>query len=242
MKNDENGTFQLAGKQINYRIQQNKKVKYYGLSFLPGQGLVIQVPKTISQTEIFTILNRHRRWILNRLRKANIIQDNKQKFHFNDGAKLQALDEKYTLSFKIRPDHKMYWQQKGKILEICLTEHNQNWLSQIIVHWYKLMAREFLNERVFFWAKKMKVDFNQVRVKDQKSLWGSCSKKKNLNFNWRIMLLASKVADYLIVHELAHLIQLNHSSKFWNIVETYLPNYKYLKQKIKEKNYLLRFP
>ena len=88
----------------------------------------------------------------------------------------------------------------------------------------------------------MAVKYNQIRVKNQGSIWGSCSGKNNLNFNWRILLLTPEVADYLIVHELAHLIQLNHSSKFWKIVETYLPNYRNLKREIKEKNYFLKFP
>jgi len=75
--------------------------------------------------------------------------------------------------------------------------------------------------------------FNQIVIKNQKTRWGSCSKKGNLNYNYKIALLPEKLADYIIVHELCHLKEFNHSQKFWNLVEKGMPDYRERIKKIK---------
>ncbi len=91
---------------------------------------------------------------------------------------------------------------------------------------YREKAREFCAKRVAYWATQMDLDYNRIAIKNMKTRWGSCSIKKNLNFNYKIIFLKPEQADYLIVHELAHLRQMNHSPAFWKIVEEYVPNYK----------------
>lgn len=77
-------------------------------------------------------------------------------------------------------------------------------------------------------------DFNSVRIKDQRTRWGSCSSKKNLNFNYRILYLPRELAKYLVVHELCHLKEMNHSKAYWACVEEILPNYKELNNELKK--------
>ncbi len=87
----------------------------------------------------------------------------------------------------------------------------------------------------------MELSARQVRVKNQQSLWGSCSRQGSLNFNWRIMLLTPAAADYLIIHELAHLRELNHSPRFWRLVAQHCPDYRLLKKELASKSHWLRF-
>ena len=91
---------------------------------------------------------------------------------------------------------------------------------------YREEARIFCNERTEYWAQKMNLQYNRIAIKNPKTRWGSCSTKRNLNFNYKIIFLTDLQADYLIVHELAHLIEMNHSKEFWSIVERYIPQYK----------------
>ena len=79
----------------------------------------------------------------------------------------------------------------------------------------------------------MGVHFNMVRIKDVKTLWGSCSSRKNLNFNRKLFLLPEKLIDYICVHELAHLKQMNHSEKFWKEVEKLIPDYRERRAELK---------
>jgi predicted metal-dependent hydrolase len=91
---------------------------------------------------------------------------------------------------------------------------------------YKILAKRDLPDRVFDFAKQMAVMPTAVKITSAKTRWGSCSSKKSLNFSWRLMLADDDVIDYVVVHELAHIRQMNHSAAFWAIVEDILPDYK----------------
>lgn len=96
-------------------------------------------------------------------------------------------------------------------------------------------ALELVEKKVKRFNRKLKVKFNAITVKDQKTCWGSCSKKRNLNFNWRIVLLPDHLADYIVVHELCHLKEFSHSRRYWNLVASILPNYAELVKDLKSK-------
>lgn len=80
--------------------------------------------------------------------------------------------------------------------------------------------------RVEHWAPHLGVSFGRVSVKDQRTLWGSCTREGNLNFSWRLALAPDAVLDYLVVHELAHRAQMNHSRRFWEVVERVCPGHR----------------
>ncbi len=91
-----------------------------------------------------------------------------------------------------------------------------------------------MQRRAEYYARQMQVSYGRVAVKDQKTRWGSCSAKGNLNFNWRLILAPGEVLDYVVVHELAHRREMNHSVRFWNLVESVLPDYQQRKRWLKE--------
>lgn len=86
-------------------------------------------------------------------------------------------------------------------------------------------AKQFAELKVEKFNKIYKYKFNSINIKNQKTRWGSCSKKGNLNFNYKISLLPEKIAEYIIVHEICHLGEFNHSQKFWNLVAKTIPDY-----------------
>ena len=97
---------------------------------------------------------------------------------------------------------------------------------------YKEQARTLCEQKARFWAEKMWVSYNRIAIKSLKTKWGSCSSKKNLNFNYKILFLSEKDQNYLIVHELSHLVQMNHSSKFWDLVCETLGSEEFRKYKM----------
>lgn len=95
-------------------------------------------------------------------------------------------------------------------------------------------ALELIPERTAFYAQRMGVYYGKITIRNQKTRWGSCSSKGNLNFNCLLMLVPEEVLDYVIVHELCHRIEMNHSKRFWNEVEQILPDYKWRRKWLKE--------
>ena len=95
-------------------------------------------------------------------------------------------------------------------------------------------AKEYIPERVAYYAQIMNVSYGRITIRNQVSRWGSCSTKGNLNFNCLLMLTPPEVIDYVVVHELYHLKEMNHSKKFWAEMEKMIPNYKEQKKWLKD--------
>lgn len=93
---------------------------------------------------------------------------------------------------------------------------------------HKDKALQLATDRVEHFNKKYGYKYNEISIRNQKTRWGSCSKKKNLNFNYKIAFLPEELRDYIIVHELCHLREMNHSRRFWKLVEKALPEYEKL--------------
>ena len=90
---------------------------------------------------------------------------------------------------------------------------------------HKEKARRIITARVQDRAKIMGLSYNRISIRHTNTRWGSCSSKRNLNFSYKLIFLDSELMDYVIIHELAHLVEMNHSKRFWNIVATYCPDY-----------------
>lgn len=95
-------------------------------------------------------------------------------------------------------------------------------------------AKRIFPERTAYFAKRMGVDYGGITIREQKTRWGSCSSKGNLNFNWKLVLLDPELLDYVVVHELAHRREMNHSVAFWKVVEAELPDYRERRRRLKE--------
>jgi predicted metal-dependent hydrolase len=97
----------------------------------------------------------------------------------------------------------------------------------------KILAKEILPQRTAHYAGMMGVEPKSVRISNAEKRWGSCSSKGNINFSWRLMLVSEEARDYVVVHELAHLMQMNHSERFWAIVERILPDWRARKNSLR---------
>ncbi len=99
---------------------------------------------------------------------------------------------------------------------------------------YKLIAKNHLTERALYLADKMGLSVSAVKINSAKTHWASCSKKSSLNFSWYCIMAEPEAVDYIIVHELCHTREFNHSPRFWAEVEKYCPDYKHRKAYLKE--------
>lgn len=165
-----------------------------------------------------------------------------------------------TLAIEIRPDMRVVVRAPEKIPQneiMKFVEEKQNWIKKHLVQMYfkaeeikkqkkepaltnadieKLCqkALSVIPDKVKYYAEIMGVTYGRITIRNQKTRWGSCSSKGNLNFNCLLMLMPDKVLDYVVVHELYHLKQMNHSKKFWKEVERYMPDYKNYKKWLNE--------
>lgn len=105
-------------------------------------------------------------------------------------------------------------------------------ISKQVLPVYMKTARDLVEQRILYFNQYYKYHYNTIRIKNQSAQWGSCSSKRNLNFNFKLMFLPTELLDYVVVHELCHLKQLNHSKKFWDLVELTIPDYREREKKL----------
>lgn len=98
---------------------------------------------------------------------------------------------------------------------------------------YKKVAQSIISQKVSYWNRYYNFDYNRISIKNMKTQWGSCSSKGNLNFNYKCIFLNEKQLDYIVVHELCHLRQMNHSSRFWDLVAQTIPDCKQLAREVR---------
>lgn len=126
------------------------------------------------------------------------------------------------------------WIQKH-IHQTC--EHfipTENKLSDEERMRYIQIAREIITQKTAYYAALMHVTYGRISIREQKTRWGSCSGKGNLNFNWRLILAPENVLNYVVVHELAHRKEMNHSPAFYAVVQSILPDYKTAKKWLRD--------
>ena len=107
-------------------------------------------------------------------------------------------------------------------------------LSEAEQRLYRDKAREIFEQKVSYYAQMMGVSYGRIAIRDQKTRWGSCRGEGNLNFNWRLIFAPAGVLDYVVVHELAHRKEMNHSPRFWRVVEDTMPEYRKYQKWLKE--------
>ncbi len=113
-------------------------------------------------------------------------------------------------------------------------KRNKNYLEN------KDKALQIVKDRIEYFNMFYNYKWNRIVIRNQKTRWGSCSKKGNLNFNYKIALLPQKSSDYIIVHELCHLGEFNHSRKFWDLVAKTVPGYKEIRKNLRKNQLTLR--
>lgn len=99
---------------------------------------------------------------------------------------------------------------------------------------YKEIARRIITERTKYFNSILGYSYNRIAIRNQKTRWGSCSSQRNLNFNYRLIFLPELLRDYVIVHELCHLKEMNHSRRFWKLVEAVIPDYRVYEKQLKQ--------
>ena len=108
---------------------------------------------------------------------------------------------------------------------IVSTSSNKE-LNVVLKQWYRIQAAKLIKERLDRWGDRLNVGYNRVTIRGQKTRWGSCSHKGNLSFNWRLLMVPEPVLNYVIIHELAHIKEMNHSKKFWQLVTEHCPHWR----------------
>ena len=208
------------------------KRKTLSLTINENAELIIRAPKRLSIEKIQDFINEKENWIN---RKKRLIEDQIKDVASNDN-KLLYLGALFPINVEQNASKELFFTGE----EFIANSIEPDSLSLSIKKWYKNKFKEIALPRVAYFANKHNLMVNQVRIKNQKTMWGSCSSKNNINLNYLLLMAPMGVIDYVIVHELVHTIHRNHSTDFWDSVESIMPEFQEHKRWLKKNGYKLR--
>ncbi|GIM45096.1 hypothetical protein DNHGIG_06450 [Collibacillus ludicampi] len=221
----------IDGQTIPYLVKESKRAKYVRIEIRPDGSLVVTRPAHVSLSTIEDILSKKKKWIL--FQREQLKQESTQHWQhtYQNGEPFLYMGEEVLLQVSHDEIARPLIRLHGKRLEALVpfsvsNEEMPVVLREAIENWYRMEAKRVITERVYELAVREGLTFNRIFIKGQKTRWGSCSTLGNLNFNWRLMMCPPEVIDYIIIHELCHLNEMNHSQRFWNLVALRCPNYK----------------
>lgn len=214
----------------NKIIRSNRKT--LSLTINENAELIIRAPKRLSIEKIQDFINEKENWIN---RKKRLIE-NQIKDVTSNHNKLLYLGNLFPINVEQNASKELFFTGE----EFIANSIEPDSLSLSIKKWYKNKFKEIALPRVAYFANKHNLMVNQVRIKNQKTMWGSCSSKNNINLNYLLLMAPMGVIDYVIVHELVHTIHRNHSTDFWDSVESIMPEFQEHKRWLKKNGYKLR--
>ncbi|BCN93892.1 hypothetical protein THMIRHAM_16770 [Thiomicrorhabdus immobilis] len=210
--------------------------------------LVLAVPQSISTKRLNQVLQQNQLWLAKRI---DVFMANAPEiFKGLHGESFMLFGQNYMLSWldvELAPSSESL-TAKDPLIDLCETsfkahvylnpalsepqkqQHSRQALEQL----FKRQAQSYFLPKLDFYAEKMAVKFRSVTVKGYKSRWGSCYSDGRIQFNWRLLQAPEWVIDYVIVHELAHLVHANHSKAFWDLVQKHYPQTPGAKKVIKQ--------
>ena len=189
------------------------------------------VPKNLTDDRIEAVIKGRKLWIQDKLRLQASAVVHKPK-EYVSGEAFAYLGRNYRLKC-VQGAYDSVKLKKG-YLEVCTKERPlEGPLQASVRDWYQTKALLKLTEKTKRYASILKVEPTSINLKAYKARWGSCSPKGNLSYNWRIILAPHHIVDYVVVHELCHLIEHNHSPGFWSQVRSVIPDYDTIREWLK---------
>jgi predicted metal-dependent hydrolase len=196
--------------------------------YIKGRSVEIRAPLRMPKSDINKFVAAKENWIADKLAASSDQAARRECFSLEYGDSVTYRGRQYPIIAK--DGSRIGFDSVNFYMPPDLTTEQ---IKSACVQIYRKLAKRDLAERIAGFAERMSVVPAAIKINGAKTRWGSCSAKKNLNFSWRLMMAGDDVIDYVVVHELAHITEMNHSKKFWAVVESILPDYRERRLKLK---------
>jgi len=195
--------------------------------------LIVRAPKKLSMEYIMNFIKEKEKWI--DTKKKEITKNNFNNKSIINYDNFLFCGKSYK---KVEQDgiKKIELTNNAIIFPKC---DDKIKLLNIAQNWYIGLSKDILKTRVEYFADLMQLNYNKIVIMDNKRRWGACMANSTLKFNYRLCMLPHKLIDYVIIHELAHLIEFNHSAKFYKVIESVMPDYKKYRNDLKKYDFVL---
>ncbi len=222
--------------ELNYQIVRSTKRKRLTISVERDRSIVVHAPAEATDEAIRRVVESKRQWLFEKVNHPQKYQDRPHPpgKEVVNGESVPYLGRDYPIEIADTASGGVEFSRR-----FLIPAAQQAKRQKVLKKWYLDRATETIPPRVKRHADELGVKFGETKIVDNRYRWGSCTVKDNVNFNWRLIKAPMFVIDYVIVHELAHLMEANHTPRFWNIVRAKVPSTEKAKAWLKEHGQIL---
>ena len=206
---------------ISYSVKRSSKRTKVTITIERDREVIVHAPNHASEEAIARIVEAKRHWIYEKTQHSQKYMDRPHApgKELVSGESALYLGQSYRIEVVDKEAKTIEFDQRF-LIPASRARHKK----EVMREWYIARAKERILPRVVKQARELGVSFGQARIVDSRYRWGSCTVRDNINLNWRLIKAPMFVVDYVIAHELAHLLEPNHTPRFWNIVKTQVPS------------------
>lgn len=197
--------------------------------------VIVRAPLNANKKQIEAFVASKIDWIEKHRTRIQELKPQKAPRQFTEGESFLYLGRLYSLAVKPFLPEGLTWTNSGFIVRQDLYAS----ASDLFVRWYQHKAHQIITERVSWYARLYNFQPAKIRISSARTRWGSCSSRGTLSFTWRLVMAPIEIIDYVVVHELSHLIERNHGPNFWREVEKIVPDYKQKRDWLKQNGHRL---
>ncbi|MDD6771164.1 MAG: SprT family zinc-dependent metalloprotease [Inconstantimicrobium porci] len=205
-------------------------------------GIIVRCPLRMKNDDVIKFIQSKSEWIMIKQQEIKEMQKAKVERTLENGSSLMFLGKEYPLEIIINELYKKtnITKTEDKII-ITVDIYDKEKIKEELKKWYKVQCINVVTERIALYQKYFRDSPKEIKVKEQKSRWASCTYDNRILFNWRCVMADINAVDYIVVHEMCHFEYKNHSKEFWNSVENIMPDYKIRKQWLKVNGIRMEF-
>jgi predicted metal-dependent hydrolase len=221
-----NGVMHLQGRPLRYRVRASSRARRLSLRMRESDAVEIVVPPFLVSVNPERVLREMEGWILRTMDRMERRPGSVPARPLGDRSVMTFMGKRVTVRVGDTDRKRITINLEGDELWVLHPPGPNTDIGRALRRWCLAEAKTVIPRRVAELNTRWNLPCTSVVIRNQKTRWGSCSRKGTLSLNWRLVLLPSSVMDYLIFHELAHLKELNHSPRFWKVVATLCPDYR----------------
>jgi predicted metal-dependent hydrolase len=229
---------QLGSHTVRYMLRRSAR-RSYGF-MIDDEGLRVTAPKRSSQADIDVAIRAKQRWILTKLferGERRVLREARSPIEWTDGAKLPYLGADIVLRLEPAARSHCRYDPDTRTLTLGVTPGLSEWqIRERVKRWLQEEAKRLFRERLDLYAPRMDVTYSAVALSSAGTRWGSCTIAGNIRLNWKLVHYPLALLDYVVVHELAHLHEMNHSARFWAVVARIIPDHEGARAALKKRS------
>ena len=215
---------------IDYKIRTSSRSRHVRLSVSHHAGVVVVVPHGFDTSRIPEIIVKKEEWIKRSIEK---VQFAAPAVEIPARINLQSIGCSFSVVVEQNVSRKNHLTEENNILKLCVDTRGKRIPFTLLKKWFHRKSADILLPWLERVGKEHGFTYNRGAIRSQRTRWGSCSIKKSINLNRALLFLRPELVEYLMVHELCHTIEMNHSKKFWDLVGRHCQDYRVLDKELK---------